>query len=40
MYYNVGENLNFMITNKSLENMAKFKYFGTAIKNQNKLRGD
>jgi len=32
---NVGENHNLLIANKCFENVAKFKYFGTKLANQN-----
>jgi hypothetical protein len=37
-YPNSGQNQNIRIANESLENVAKFKYFGTTLTNQNDIR--
>jgi hypothetical protein len=37
---NVGKNHNIKIANRSFENMAKFKYFGTTATNQNRIHED
>jgi hypothetical protein len=37
---NAGQNHDIMIANRSLENVAKFRYLGTAVTNQNLIQAD
>jgi hypothetical protein len=37
---NSGQNQNIRIANESFENVAKFKYLGTALTNQNDIRDE
>jgi hypothetical protein len=37
---NSGQNQNIRIANKSFENVAKFKYFGATLTNQNDIRDE
>jgi hypothetical protein len=37
---NSGENQNIRIANESFENVAKFKYFGTTLTNQNDIHDE
>jgi hypothetical protein len=39
-HQNSGENQNTRIANESFENVAKFKYLGTALTNQNDIRDE
>jgi hypothetical protein len=35
---NAGQNYDIKIANKSFENVAQFRYFGTAVTNQNLIK--
>jgi hypothetical protein len=39
-YPNLGQNQNIRMANESFENVAKFKYLGTILTNQNDIRDE